>query len=184
MSASISPTTKPSRARATARFTVTEDFPTPPFPEAMATTLAVDREVDGRRLVLLGLAALPCSIRAAFSSAFIVPVRTSTEVTPGSAPSLALTSSWIWPRSGQEATVSATSTSTRPALVDGRTSHHSEVHDVVAELGVDHAPQGVEQRLAARACFRRWSQARAYRGSECLVNRPDRGRQQWRGPVR
>ena len=39
MSASISPTFRPPRARATARFTATVDLPTPPLPEATATTL-------------------------------------------------------------------------------------------------------------------------------------------------
>src|SRR5574341_776478 len=37
MSASSSPTLAPALARATARFTLTVDLPTPPFPEAMAT---------------------------------------------------------------------------------------------------------------------------------------------------
>ena len=41
MSASSTPTSRPRRARATARLTVTEDFPTPPFPEAMARTRVV-----------------------------------------------------------------------------------------------------------------------------------------------
>ncbi len=40
MSASSTPTVRPRRARATARFTVTELLPTPPLPEAMATTRA------------------------------------------------------------------------------------------------------------------------------------------------
>ena len=37
-SASRIPTRKPLRAAATARFTVTEDFPTPPFPDAIPIT--------------------------------------------------------------------------------------------------------------------------------------------------
>src|SRR6184192_3285589 len=39
MSASISPTRAPCLARATARFAVTVDFPTPPFPLEIATML-------------------------------------------------------------------------------------------------------------------------------------------------
>jgi len=39
MSASITPTVKPRVASPAARFTVTDDFPTPPFPEATMTTL-------------------------------------------------------------------------------------------------------------------------------------------------
>src|SRR5262245_39116093 len=38
MSASRSPTLRPARASATARFTDTVDFPTPPFPEDTAMT--------------------------------------------------------------------------------------------------------------------------------------------------
>ena len=47
-------------------------------------------------------------------SASMTPVDTATEVTPGTAPTWVSTSLWIWVRSGQPATVSATSTSTRP----------------------------------------------------------------------
>lgn len=38
MSASTTPTLRPSAAIAAARFTVTEDLPTPPLPEATAYT--------------------------------------------------------------------------------------------------------------------------------------------------
>jgi hypothetical protein len=38
MSASTTPTRRPSAARAAARLTVTEDLPTPPLPEATAYT--------------------------------------------------------------------------------------------------------------------------------------------------
>ena len=41
MSASRTPTVRPRRARATARLTVTELFPTPPLPDATAMTRAV-----------------------------------------------------------------------------------------------------------------------------------------------
>ena len=40
MSASRTPTTCPDLARATARFAVTEDFPTPPLPDATPMTRA------------------------------------------------------------------------------------------------------------------------------------------------
>jgi hypothetical protein len=39
MSASSSPTRAPVRASATAKFALIVDFPTPPFPDATATTL-------------------------------------------------------------------------------------------------------------------------------------------------
>src|SRR5215471_10813955 len=42
MSASTTPTESPDRAMAAARLTVTEDFPTPPLPEAMAKTRVSD----------------------------------------------------------------------------------------------------------------------------------------------
>ena len=41
MSASMTPTTWPRAARATARLAVTDDLPTPPLPEAMPRTFAV-----------------------------------------------------------------------------------------------------------------------------------------------
>ena len=41
MSASISPTRNPRFLMATARFTLTEDLPTPPFPELTAITRVV-----------------------------------------------------------------------------------------------------------------------------------------------
>ena len=41
-SASTTPTCFPSSAKAIARFVVTEDFPTPPFPDAISSTRVVD----------------------------------------------------------------------------------------------------------------------------------------------
>ena len=49
MSASSTPTVRPRRARATARLTVTELLPTPPLPEAMASTRGGGRDVGDRR---------------------------------------------------------------------------------------------------------------------------------------
>ena len=56
MSASIRPTLRPLRAIASARLTVTVDLPTPPLPEAMASTL-VSELGRANGISLVGLAA-------------------------------------------------------------------------------------------------------------------------------
>src|SRR5205823_6802480 len=83
MSASSTPTVRPRAARAAARLTVTEDLPTPPFPDEMATTRVVPgMSVSGAfsRTFQRALA-----MRADFSSLLISLVRTLTLVTPEAA---------------------------------------------------------------------------------------------------
>ena len=112
MSASSTPTVSPRRARATARLTVTELFPTPPLPEATAIT----RAVSGMSVTGAGFWA-SCRARAMTAlrwSASITPVSTETVRTPGTAPTWVSTSLRIWVRSGHPATVRATSTATSP----------------------------------------------------------------------
>ncbi len=113
MSASSTPIVRPRLASAAARLTVTEDLPTPPFPEATAMTRA-----RGGTAV-----AGACSrafqraraITAARCSASICAVDSSTDRTPGIAPTLPRTSRSIWDRKGQPAIVRATSTRTSPS---------------------------------------------------------------------
>ena len=113
MSASRTPTVLPDAASAAARFTVTDDLPTPPLPLAMA-----------RIRVLLGIA-----VGAAFSRAFhrarvmtaerssavISPQSILTLVTHGCTSRRDRMSFWIWARRGQPRMVSLTPMVTIPS---------------------------------------------------------------------
>ena len=113
MSASRTPTVRPCAASAAARLTVTDDLPTPPLPEAMRITLAASgTEVSSGRWETLNRA-LPIAV-VRCSSVISVQAR-RTEVTPGSEPTRARTSCWIWARSGQPAVVRAIVTTTAPS---------------------------------------------------------------------
>ncbi len=83
-------------------------------------------------------------------AASMTPVRTDTELTPARAPTWVSTSLWIWVRSGQPATVSATSTSTTAVLGDGDTGDHAQLDDVGPQFGVDHPPQRGADLLLGR----------------------------------
>src|SRR5947209_7467441 len=112
MSASSNPTVRPRAARAAARFTVTDDLPTPPLPDATATTRALGGiSVSVGRSRAFHLARDITRLR---SSAVISAMRTRTETTPGSPPTRASTSLRSWVRRGQPAMVRASSTSTSP----------------------------------------------------------------------
>src|SRR6266568_2922666 len=114
MSASTTPTFWPEAASAAARFTVTDDLPTPPLPLATAYTRVSE---DGWANGICGSACPPrswvCSARRC--SSLITSSWTRTEDTPGSLPTAAVTSRVIFSRSGHPATVSHTSTSTAPS---------------------------------------------------------------------
>ena len=85
MSASRSPTTSPRRARATARLTVTDDFPTPPLPDDTARTRAVAGMSVARARSSWALRRAR-SMSALRSAASISPMTTSTEAHAGEAP--------------------------------------------------------------------------------------------------
>lgn len=106
MSASSTPTVRPRCARRAARLTVTDDFPTPPLPEAMATI----RQVAG--IVVSGAFSRAFQrardMTSRFCSLVISPKWTRTAFTPGRVPTLVFTSFMSWARSGQPAVVSAT----------------------------------------------------------------------------
>ena len=93
----------------------------------------------GRRPGPAGPCVGPGAISGARSSAPISPITTSTAPTPGRLPTRRSTSERSWVRSGQPATVRATSTSTRPSGSTRDGPDHAEVDDVVAQLGVDHS---------------------------------------------
>ena len=114
MSASRTPTARPRRARATARLTVTEDLPTPPLPEAMASTRVVGgTAVSGAPSRAFQRAR---AITAAFSSGVHLADGDARPRSPRACPpTRPRTSRSIWARSGQAATVRATATATVPA---------------------------------------------------------------------
>ena len=163
MSASSTPTVSPRRARATARLTVTELFPTPPLPEAMAIT----RAVSGMSVTGAGFWA-SCRARA------MTALRCSASITPvvdrrrsgrrGGRPTWVSTSLWIWVRSGHPATVRATSTADLAAVADPDPGDHAQLDDVRPELGVDHAPERGPDRLLGRT-------GPAGRGTGCRLGR-------------
>src|SRR6185437_354093 len=97
--------------------TVTDDFPTPPFPDATASTrVVVGTAVAGASSRAFQRAR---AITADFSAGSISAMVSVTPATPGNPPRRPRTSRSIWSRSGQPAMVSATATSTTPS---GRTS--------------------------------------------------------------
>jgi hypothetical protein len=112
MSASSTPTVRPRAARAAARFTVTDDLPTPPLPEAMRITLAPSgTEVSSGRCVMFQRALAMAEVRW---SGVISVQRSRTPRTPGRDSTRATMSCWSWARSGHPAVVRATVTSTEP----------------------------------------------------------------------
>ena len=113
MSASMTPTVMPRAASAAARLTVTEDLPTPPLPEAtISTRVVAGISVSGALRLTLKRA---LAIAVAFSSAVSSSQDRWTDDTPGRSATRALTSRWIWARSGQPEVVRAIVTSTRPS---------------------------------------------------------------------
>src|SRR5579859_3817863 len=114
MSASSTPTLCPAAASAAARFTVTDDLPTPPFPLATAYTRVSELgSANGMARSGRPPRSRPCSSRRC--SSLITSRCTSTPDTPGTAVTAAVTSLVMVSRSGQPATVRYTSTRTLPA---------------------------------------------------------------------
>ena len=149
MSASSNPTTYPSRARATARLTVTDDLPTPPFPDAIGYDPRSGREVDGRRLVLLGLSPGPVHQgRLLLGSHGACTYLDRGHSRDGSQPGVHVVVDLAAKgarRDGQSHLhVHA------PCGVHDGTPHHPEIDDVVPELWIDHTSKSVEQSIGAR----------------------------------
>ena len=113
MSASMTPTAKPRSARAAARLAVTDDFPTPPLPEATASTRAPGGTRLGPAVDWACLRAT--SMAAAFCSASISTQSIEAEVTPGRPSMRVRISRFSWAFSGQPAVVRATTTTAAPA---------------------------------------------------------------------
>ena len=104
MSASISATLCPAAASAAARFTVTDDLPTPPLPLTIAYTLVSE---DGWANGITRSGAPPRSVtcRSLRCSSLITSSSTRTPVTPASGVTAPVTREVIVSRIGQPATV-------------------------------------------------------------------------------
>src|SRR5689334_13951933 len=114
MSASSTPTCWPLAASAAARFTVTDDLPTPPLPLATANTRVSEvSSANGFRRSGRPPRSWLCSARRC--SSLITSRPTRTPVTPASWLTAAVTSRVMVSRIGQPATVSQTSTRTVPS---------------------------------------------------------------------
>ena len=127
---------------AAARLTVTELLPTPPLPEAMASTRVLAGTCVSGACSRAAQRAL--SMTSDRSSAVISPHSMVTVRTPGCAAMRVSTSFLICARSGQPAMVSFTPMVTSPSGVTRHAGRHPEVDDVAAELGID---DGAEQPL-------------------------------------
>ena len=136
MSASRIPTSCPSAASAAARLTVSDDLPTPPLPEATASTRVFGDELDA---LALDAAAQLRRQRGALVGRHHVE-GSVTDATPGSAPTCSATWSSKLERSGQPATVSAIVTRD-VAAVDREVADHVELGDGAPELRIDHAAE-------------------------------------------
>ena len=153
MSASSTPTVSPRAASAAARFTVTDDLPTPPLPLATASTRVVDDTSVGAACSR-ALKRARC-MAADFCSLVISPYSTFTEVTPGRPRTFDSTSWRICdpqrtPGGGERHLHHDVAVGADPDVVD-----HAQVDDRGVQLGVDdpgqHAPDVVGRGRGTRA---------------------------------
>src|ERR1700729_373583 len=114
MSASSRPTFLPAAAMATARFTVTDDLPTPPLPLATAYTL-VSESGWANGMTRCGWPPRSVACSSLRCCSLITSSSTRTRRTPSSLLTAAVTSRVMVSRSGQPATVRKTSTRTVPS---------------------------------------------------------------------
>ena len=165
MSASSTPTVRPCAASAAARFTVTDDLPTPPLPLATARTRVVGSTS------VPGAFSRACQrarcITADFSSWVISPYSTRTSVTPRSPRTFDSTSLWICARSGQPAVVRATLTVTSPSSAT-RTSRTMPSSTMLARSSGSMTPSSVRRTsfgLGGGPSAARWTGAPGSSGS-------------------
>ena len=116
MSASRMPTVRPCFASASAKFTVTDDLPTPPLPEATAITL-VRFPGCANGICFAGLPPRSMVRMASRCSSFITPSSTAISRTPSTARRAVVTRVVISERIGQPETVRSTRTATSPPSV-------------------------------------------------------------------
>ena len=150
MSASSRPTMKPRVARAAARLTVTDDLPTPPLPDEMATTLvrpgmsvsgAFSRAFQRARAMRADF----CSATSRSSG----PERRSRRAgcRPGSRCRAA-----AGPAAGSRPWSGPAGPSPSPRRSTSAPRYMPEIDDVVAQLGIDDAAHGALDRLGRRKC--------------------------------
>ena len=137
-----------SAARAAARFTVTDDLPTPPLPEAMRITLA-----PSGTEVFSGAADVPAGF--GHGGAALVGVisvqRSRTSRTPGRDSTRATMSCWSW---AQRAPGGGEGDRDLDGAVgrDLGAAGHAQVDDVAAQLGIDHPAQDGQHILGVGRC--------------------------------
>ena len=136
----MTPTLRPERASAAARFAVIEDLPTPPLPEVTAMT-RVSESGRAKRISRSGRPPLSFSRRAFFCSSFMTSMVTLTSVTPSRAPSTLWTSSEIVFRSGHPAVVRRIVTETvEPSITTSSTILRSVIgRRISGSITVDRA---------------------------------------------
>src|SRR3954447_14573857 len=114
MSASTTPTDRPRAASAAARFTVTDDLPTPPLPDATQYT-RVSEPGWANGITASGVPPRRFLRMSARCSALMTSSSTLTEVTPGTRETASVTRLVIVSRIGQPATVRYTPMSATPS---------------------------------------------------------------------
>ncbi len=166
MSASMTPTAKPRWASAAARLAVTDDLPTPPLPDATASTRAVVGIVLGPAALRASRRAMPMALER--SSAVISVQSMDAPVTPGS-PSTRLRISRLelgpqWAPGGGE----GEGDGDVAGGGDLGTPSHAQLDDVGPELGVDDTAAG---RPAHRRRWEERSREGFYRREPCKLCR-------------
>ena len=172
MSASSTPTVRPRAASAAARLTVTDDLPTPPLPEPMATTRVVG--ADGGLLLALGdvepgpLHGPPLALGVELG-----PLDARPSLTPGRDPTRARTSALeLGPQRAAGGGEGDGDDGGAVGAHLGR-GHHAQLDDVAAQLGVDHPAQRLHDVVG------RWVAAGThgfYRSSPSKLGRVEHGR--------
>ena len=138
----MTPTAKPRWARAAARLAVMEDLPTPPLPEATASTRAPSGTALGPAEPWAFLRAMPIAV--AFCSGVISVQSMPTEVTPGRPLARLTISRLSWARQRASGSGEGEGDADGTVGVDGGGLGHPELDDVGPELGVDDPAEGLE----------------------------------------
>ena len=162
MSASRSPTTRPRRARATARLTVTDDFPTPPLPDDTARIRAVGGMSVARARSSWALRRARSIERAALGRVHLAHDDLD-RGHPGEAPHPGFD---VGAQLGaQGAAGDGQGHLDRDPAVGGHGHgpHHAEIDDVVAELGVDDARATRRAPTPRRGARKGRAPSRSYR---------------------
>ena len=151
-SASMRPTRSPRAARATARFAVTVDLPTPPLPLVTAMTRVSESAVNG--FVAARFPPRRRSVSAPRCSSVITPTSTCTFRMPGTPAAASATSRSMRLAIGQPAIVEQNADGGE-AVLDQHLADHLELAERTAQLGVgdraDRIADGVDHAVRIQA---------------------------------